>query len=140
MTVKMVKPSGLHAMQHDIDPIKLVQEKVGDLTGVLLKPTEILTGTYIRPEMTSGGIILPKNTGPIKEDEYQGKVSVILAMGAAAFEDDDTHKFYNLKPKIGDWVICRIAYGFMMNINGHPCRIIEDSQISGVIPRPDMVY
>lgn len=134
------KPSGMHNMGDADHAAKAVKKAVGDISGIIIAPTEILTGTYVRPEKTAGGLYLAESTR--REDEYQGKVSLVLAVGAAAFEDDPATNtsFHGFKPKVGDWVICRVAYGFMMNINKHPCRVILDKHVSGIIPRPDLVY
>jgi co-chaperonin GroES (HSP10) len=56
-----------------------------DADAVLPEPTgwHVLTLQYQRPEKTSGGIIFAEKTR--KEDEYQGRVGVVLSLGPAAY-------------------------------------------------------
>lgn len=129
---------GLHAMAHDVDPADVVRKAVGDLKNISVPPEKILLGLYVRPEKTLGNIIIPDKTR--MEDHYQGKAALVLKLGSAAFKDDGAVKFYGFSVKEGDWVVCRVAYGLMLNINSHPCKIVDDRQLELVIPSPDVVY
>lgn len=127
----------LHKMQHNEDPKKTILDAVGDISTISIPGTKILLGTYIRPEK-AGSIILPDQFRA--EDHFQGKVFLVLKKGAAAFVDDEKNKFHGYDPKEGDWVVVRVAYGLMTSINGHPCKIVEESHIEMVVDRPDLVY
>lgn len=61
----------------------------------------VLVLQYVRPERTTGGLIMPEVSK--REDEYQGRVGIVLAMGPDAYKD--TEKFPN-GPWVsqGDWV------------------------------------
>src|SRR5262245_52681159 len=74
--------------------------------------SNLLVATYIRPEMTDGGIIRPIEN--IKEDEYQGKMGLVIG---ANKEDaaDALHK----------WVLFGCNDGLQMHYNGVHCRIIS---------------
>lgn len=125
-------------MVHIEDPGLTVAKAVGELTGVRMGPADILVGTYKRPEQTKGGIILAAQTRD--EDEYQGKVGLVLAMGPLAFIDDERHKFGGFKPEIGEWVMFNCNDGTAGKIRDAHCRWLQDVHIKSVIPAPDIVW
>lgn len=127
----------LHSMQHDIDPALNIKEKVGPLDGVNLSGAQVLVGTYIRPEKTKSGIFLTDNMR--QEDEYQGKVGLVLKRGPLAFKDDATHVFADFNPKEDEWVFYRAADGYSMSVNGHHCRLLEDVHVRGTVKDPTNV-
>ena len=127
----------LHNMKHDKDPREAIIEAAGDVSSMRLSGFQVLVGTYIRPEMTIGGLMVSETTR--KEDQYQGKVGVILKIGTLAFEGEELSWPDEVVPKVGDFVFYRVHDGFMMDVNGHPCRILESKQIRGVIDNPDIV-
>lgn len=116
---------------------------------------DVLTATYIEPEMTSGGIILPEQrTG---ESVYQGKVGLVLAFGVDAFKYRDGYSFFakmkdetdidytdrclSLTPKIGDWVFYRpIGNLWKCTINGFACQFVRDSEIKGRVDSPEIIF
>jgi hypothetical protein len=87
-------------------------------------------GIYIRPEMTSGGIIRP--TDNLKEDQYQGKVGVVLKIGPDA---------YGIEPELslGDWVVFDIKDGWSHYYNQVPCRAIPYERIRMIVDDPQAV-
>ena len=120
------------------DPKKGIIEAAGDLSGIEIMFNHILVGTYIRPERTAGGIIRP--TENLKEDEYQGKVGLILKKGPMAFLDDDSNQFHGQNIEVGDWIVYRIGDGWSIHINGSPCRVLADNSIRMKIQKPDLVF
>jgi co-chaperonin GroES (HSP10) len=90
--------------------------KIGDAE--LPDPTgwHVLILQYVREERSKGGIIFADKT--LKEDVYQGRCGVVLAVGPAAYSDKAK---FGLEPwcKPGDWVMwppveaaaARTAYG-----------------------------
>ena len=88
------------------DPKAAIFAAVGDLTRERVASDLVLLGTYIRNEKTSGGIIRP--TEVLEEDEYQGKVGLVLKTGPLAYGDweDDEHKGENAVQ--GTWVVYQI--------------------------------
>lgn len=127
-----------HSMEHDVDPKQTVLDAVGDIEAVEITGVQILVGTYLRPEKTSGGILL---TDTIRdEDIYQGKVGMVLKVAPGAFVDGGPDaKFNGFIVKPGDWVFYRVADGFSMSINSHHCRLLEDVHIRGRVPHPDII-
>lgn len=105
----------------------LSQEQVlGDL---------VLIAIYIRPEKTSGGIIRPVDN--IKEDEFQGKVGLIVKAGPLATEyEDDTPPLC----QVGDWVVYSIKDGWSVTVNDVACRLIPYSRLRMKISQPDLVF
>lgn len=140
----------LHVIESP-DPKRLILDKVGDLSQVLIAQNEILIATYMRAELTAGGIIL--TSANLKEDQYQGKVGLVLKIGAACrFERTDsvTGVTYGIPINLHDWVVVRTSDTWPMEFNARPdamdrkdflwCRLVYDDQIRMKIPRPDMVW
>jgi co-chaperonin GroES (HSP10) len=111
--------------------------EAGDLSEVEVMYNQILVGIWKRPERTKGGIILTDNTR--KEDDYQGKVGLVLKMGPGAFQDNDEMHFTQTA-KVGDWVVLRPGDGWQLKVNDRPCRMLLDTSVKLIIPKPEMVY
>ena len=125
-------------MTHTVDPVNELRESVGDLSGIKIYNNWILCAIYKRPEKTASGIILTDNTR--KEDEYQGKVGLVLKKGPLAFVDDETTTFQEQNVNIGEWIVFRSSDGWSLNVNGVLCRMMQDIQIRMAIPSPDVVF
>jgi co-chaperonin GroES (HSP10) len=123
-------------MINDASKQEIIDE-AGDLSEVEVMYNQILVGIWKRPERTKGGIILTDNTR--KEDDYQGKVCLVLKMGPAAFQDNDEMHFTQTA-KVGDWVVLRPGDGWQLKVNDRPCRMLLDTSVKMIIPRPEMVY
>ena len=138
MTTSMIGVNkSMHHMNHDSDPAEAVKKAVGDISQLEITGVQVLVGTYIRPEKTSGGILL---TNKIREEDlYQGKVGLVLKVAAGAFVDGPDAKFNGFTVKPGDWIFYRVADGFSLSLNSHHCRIVEDVHVRGRVPHPDMV-
>lgn len=131
-----------HKMDHGgADPKKKIWSAIGGKKTIeeklRLSGHQVLVATYIRPEKTAGGLLQSATT--LKEDEYQGKVGMIVAMGPLAFHEQELAWHGGAVPKIGDFVWYRVHDGFMKVVNGHPCRTLEDKQIRGLVPDPDYI-
>lgn len=127
-------------MQHYVDPVEEIQERIGDLSEIIVPFNKLLVGIYMRPNLTKSGIVLPDQVRD--EDRYQGKAGVILKKGPMAFKDDDHVKFHGLNPDVGDWIAFRPSNGMKIDIrskDGH-CILLSDTQVELVIPAPDMVF
>lgn len=113
---------------------------VGDLSNESVLSDLVLVATYIRPEKTMGGIIRP--TDNIKEDEYQGKVGLVLKMGPQAGEFDAENNEYmpNYYFGVGDWVAYGIKDGIALTIRDTPCRLIPYQRVRMKISSPDVVF
>jgi len=111
---------------------------VGDISKFKIMSNRILVATYIEPEKTAGGIILPQNR--VNESKFQGKIGLVLKKGPLAFKDDDATKFYGQDIEIGDWVFYRPSDGWHFLLNEVDCRLIEDVHIMGVVPHPKYIW
>lgn len=123
-------------MVHDKDPAKEIREAAGDLSGVDLSGNQVLLGLYKRPEKTASGIILSDVTR--KEDEYQGKVGLVLKLGPQAFDDGEYFKGWRVKE--GDWVVCWVSDGRQVGVNKQLCRVVKDNEVRMRVDAPDQVY
>lgn len=127
------------------DPKQALIDSVGGrVNDINLHGPRVMVATYVRPEMTKGGIILADRSQ--QEDRYQGKVGLVLKTGPLAFVDDGIAKFGGAKAEVGDWVMYRASDGFEIFIlddngrDGTPCRILEDQSIIAVVDDPSAVY
>ncbi len=111
---------------------------IGDLSSVNIKFNMILMATYFRPEKTAGGIIRPDANKA--EDEWQGKVGLVMKLGPKAYISDEDTDFGGEKVDVGEWAVYRIGDTWSLNINGYPCRMIKDSSIKMTVKDPNMVF
>lgn len=119
------------------DPRKALLSAIGKCDHLVLH-SQVLVGTYIRPAKTAGGIYMTDNT--LQEDEFQGTIGLVLALGPGAFKDDGIAKFHGVKVKIGDWVLYRPADGLALEIRKVPCRIFEDVNIKMLVTDPQLYW
>lgn len=118
-------------MVHDRDPKEVIYETLGGAEKFLeTMGDKVLVATYMRPEKTASGIILPENTR--EEDRFQGKVGLVIEVGPVAFTDDETHKF-PVKPNKGDWVVffplTMTATSLSFLLNKQPMRWVRDVEV-----------
>ena len=134
-----------------LDTKQEILERVGDLSGVEIANNEVLLAIYLRPEKTSGGIILtPRNR---IEDRYQSKASLVLKIGAACRfvrTDPKTGVTFGVPIAVGDWVIVKPSDAW--NTDYSPkmdatdindliaCRLVFDDQIRMKIRHPAMFW
>lgn len=120
------------------DPKQAILDAVGDLSTIDIFHNQILVGIYVRPEKTSGGIIRPQ--GNVEEDEYQGKVGLVVKKGPSAFLDNDDDDFQGQNVEVGDWVVFRVGDGWQVNIRDTACRILTDRTIRMRIKNPGDIF
>lgn len=126
------------AMQHDVDPKDAILKQVGDLSEVEIFHNQVLIAIYVRPERTKSGIFIPGQTR--EEDRYQGKVGLVIKKGNDAFNDPTGKWFSGVTINVLDWVVFRPSDGWQVTVNDQLCRILDDTDIRGRIPRPDVVW
>ena len=125
-------------MQHDVDPKKALHKQIGDISDIEIYNNQVLVAVYIRPEKTSGGIIIPDENR--NEDKTQGKVGLVLKKGPDAFKDESGQWFKDVMVKDNDWVIFRPSDGWTITVNKVVCRILDDVNVRGRIQHPDQVW
>lgn len=133
------------------DPKQEILDKIGDLSTYEIAQNEVLLAIYMRPETSSGGIILTANT--LKEDRYQGKVHLVLKIGSACRfvrQDEKSGVVFGIDVKVGDWIVMNPSHGWAMDINTLtessdvkdfvPCRMCYDDAIRLRIQSPGSIY
>ena len=120
------------------NPKAAILEAIGDLSGEEILFNNILVATYIRPERTRGGILLPQSA--TDEDQYQGKVGLVLKKGPDAFVSDDNIDFGTQNVEVGDWVVYRVGDGWPLAIRSTACRMITDRSIRMRIKNPEDIF
>ena len=102
----------------------------------------VLVASYIRPERSAGGIYRPKTN--VEEDQWQGKVGLILKTGPQAFVSDDSYEFHPHDiPAVGDWVVYRIGDAWEVLVNGTTkisCRMVRDNSIRMKVTDPEVIF
>ena len=120
------------------DPKQALMDAVGDLSNFDIFHNQILIAVYVRANKTAGGIILTDNT--LKEDEYQGKVGLVVKVGPTAFVDSEEGDFYGQSVSPGDWVVFRTGDGWQLTIRDTACRILTDRTIRMRIKEPGDIF
>lgn len=126
------------------DPRGALLRAMGDFSHLRVAAQQVLVVQYIRPEITKGGIIRVDKA--LAEDRFQGKVGLVLMVGALAFVDDAVSKFGGFKVMPGEWAIYRPSDGlenFHVAPNGRdgtPIRWLADTSILGATEDPERVY
>lgn len=99
---------------------------------------QVLVATWIRPERTAGGVILTDKSRA--EDQWQGKVGLVVAYGPQAFVSDAAHDFSDQDVEVDDWIVYKVSDGFALNINDVHCRLLQDVEIRMRIKDPTTIY
>jgi co-chaperonin GroES (HSP10) len=120
------------------NPKQALFDAVGDLSGYDIFHNQILVAIYVRPNVTAGGIFRPDDN--IKEDEYQGKVGLVVKVGPTAFKDTDDETFDGQSVSVGDWVVFRTGDGWQLNIRDTACRILNDRTVRMRIKEPGDIF
>jgi len=135
----VLSASKIELISQSSDPKAAIIKAVGDLSGANVCSDNVLVGTYIRNERTAGGIIRPSDN--VKEDEYQGKVGLVLKKGPhACFEHTDGSDDGAANAELHTWVVYAIRDGWPVQINGTPCRFVPYDKIRMTVSDPAMVF
>lgn len=136
MTV--LSASKIEQISQASDPMAAIIKAVGDISKLKVASDLVLLGTYIRNEKTAGGIIRPHDV--LKEDEYQGKVGLVLKAGPMAYGDWEDDELRGHLAKLHTWVVYQIKDAWPVQINGTACRFVPYEKIRAQIPNPSMVF
>src|SRR5215472_615195 len=132
-------------MEHLVDPKQAILDEVAPfIDDVEPIGRQILVGTYLRPEKTQGGLLLPDGVNTARgEDRYQGKVQMVLKFGPMAFEPfgyvdpDEGVVDFQPKPKLHDWILIRVGDSFQFLLGKQPMRLVIDRNVRAILNRPD---
>lgn len=120
------------------DPKAALFAAVGDLSGFEVFHNQILVAVFVRSNVTPGGILRPDTN--IEEDEYQGKVGLVVKKGPSAFLDAGDDDFLGQDVNEGDWVVFRTGDGWQLTIRDTACRILTDRTIRMRIKNPGDIF
>lgn len=120
------------------DVSKEIKKWCGSLAKEKVLGDRVMVAVYGRPEKTAGGIYVSDTQ--IQEDQYQGCVGKIIAMGPLAFVYDGQFKWEGDKPKIGDFVLFRPADGFQCAFRKACVRIFRSDSIQMIVSTPELYY
>lgn len=126
-------------MLHEMDPKDETRERIGPVEGITVTGHQVLVGIYVRPEQTRGGLFLPETHR--REDVFQGKVGLVLAVGPEAFVPSEQYPF-KVRAEVGDWVVFKVADGWPFRINNDrgDCRMLDDMDVRLIVDKPDRVF
>ena len=145
-------PSAATKLSMRADPKRqVILDRLKDVPGFELAQNEVLVAIYQRDEKTPGGIVLTSKT--LKEDVYQGKVGLVVKIGANfkwQHTDPFTGNVGGIPVQLHDWVVFRPSDTWSLEINIREgvfekdgfvvCRTLEAKHIRAVVENPDMVW
>ena len=118
---------------------KAILHALGDIKGeVEVLHSQVLVATYVAPHMSKGGILYTDRK--IQEDQFQGSVGLVVAIGPGAFQDGPIAEFHGVKLKLHDWVLSQPADGLQLYIREVPCRLFEDTRIRMRVKTPELYW
>lgn len=123
-------------------------EQIMEGAGPLLPKIEIfhnqvLVAIFMAGDMTSGGIILPDSVKA--EDQWQGKVGLVLKKGPTAFVNDRNNDFSGQNVEVGEWVVYRVNEAIAIDLqitrsDRIHCRLVQDIHIRGRVSDPTVIW
>lgn len=141
-----------------------IRQALGDMSDVEIWGDAVLCAVFCRPNITSGGVILPVKE--IKEDWWQHKAVMVVKIGPDAFQGDESYlraRFGDKRPpEVGDWLFAAAEAGIQTNFcgdggtrpqgrdpmgrlmdlfewEGWPCRVIPHDRFIGRLSNPQAV-
>lgn len=128
----LVQRKAAEVVSQSKNPKLEIIKLVGDISKEIVFNDLVLVGIYFRAEKTAGGIIRPQEN--VQEDQYQGKVGLVLKMG-----EDAAERAAGIID-VGDWIVCNIKDGWEITLNGYPCRLIALDRIRMKITNPEVAF
>lgn len=132
-----VLPAKLQQMSRAKDAKQGIWAAVGPaLDHVRVFGQQLLVATYIKPETTAGGIIIPDASK--SEDLWQGSIGLVIKKGPWAFVNDEELKidWKGQSVDVGEWVVFRYSSAWEQHLDGVSVRLIDDRDIKMVIDDP----
>lgn len=127
-------------MVHDVDPAEKLLGELGSLDNLDLFHNQVLVAIYERPKegKTEKGLWVPQQH--TADDRWQSKVGLLVKTGPGAFQPGGEWS-WDVDLAVGrDWLLIRAAEGWSIDVNGVHCRILDDINVRGRVPHPDMVW
>lgn len=148
-------PEGLRA--------RMLTELTPVVEGITVQRNKVLVATYVRPNVTAGGIIMTQKNAD--EDRWQGKVGLVLKRGPVAFDFEELREamddpaYADISdaearcaaevrlgiPQIGQWVAYRNSETWEIGLRVEPgiavsCRMVTDDSILAVVTDPAVIW
>lgn len=120
------------------DPKQGIIEAVGDVSGVDVLTDLVLVGTFIRSERRASGLLLPKEH--LQEDEFQGKVGLVLKKGPLAYGDWEEGDELGQNAQLHTWVVFAIKDTWPIQVNGVACRVVPYDKLRMRLTDPTAVF
>ncbi len=136
--LSIASASKIEQISQSPDKKKAIIAAIGDMSGADVLTDLVLLGTYIRDERRASGLILPQDT--LKEDEFQGKVGLVLKKGPLAYGDWEDDESRGSNALLGTWVVFAIKDTWPLQVNGVACRVIPYDKIRMRVTDPKMVF
>jgi co-chaperonin GroES (HSP10) len=128
-----------------VGPKQALLEALGDVSWYEPFHNLVLIATYVPPETSAGGIIIPDRS--LAEARFQGVAGLVLRRGPAAFRDEGHVKFYGVMVEEGDWIVYKPSDAMEQFVrkqgsgsDGVSVRLIQDIHIKGRVPDPALIY
>ena len=131
------------------DPVEALKADiiatVGDVSWFRDNPTKLVVAKFIRTHIGTSGTLLAAGQTQT-EDKYQGKVGLVIKLGSQCFVDGPDVQFFGFKAKLHEWVVYKSSEGIDFDYvkpgtSDHlHCKILKDSDIETVVPRPDIIW
>jgi hypothetical protein len=140
---KYLKPKPAEAFFDPDEERRKIMARLTDIKDYAVFGPRVLVAKWI-PDKLSANLEVSTNTQT--EYQWQGKTGLVLAMGHAAFKSDSQNDFGLDAVKVGDWVSfdysdgTDMAYQPVGTFSKVQCKLLNDVQISGRVPRPDMFF
>ena len=119
---------------------KKIFDAIGDFKPELFG-NRVLVAKFVTSKV-SKSIISSASTQ--REDVYQGKIGLVIAVGPLAFANDANNDFKGQNVKVGDWVWYSWNDGSDQDVRTDtvklPCKCIKDVDINGKVTNPDCFY
>ena len=150
MSKTATKPSIIlpYSKEAGYDPAKAIHDALKaarvNLDDVQVEHNNVLVACYIGGEKIANSSLY-RTQNQVKEDEYQGKVGLVLKVGPGAYVDDASTKFHGVPaPKPGDWVVTASTAGWQIKLGGMLggvlCKLVQDTSIKARVADPETVF
>lgn len=124
--------------------VKKVNEQLKGMEDMEIFHNGVVVAKFIRDKL-SKNIIAASETQ--REDKWQGKIGMVVAIGPSAFVNEPGFDFHGLKINVGDWVMYRNTDGWDfdylpdgMSSDKIHLRLLEDTHIKGRVKSPDRIW
>lgn len=108
---------------------------------------QVLVATYMAGDKieTASGAVIYRPDSNAAEDQYQGKVGLVLKKGPMAFKNDRNVDFHDQDVNVEDWVVYRVQEAIGIDLRISPtahihCRLVQDIHIRGRVIDPAIIY